>query len=147
LVFIKLKISTMVYNNIILHQNISSHVLHIQLHRPKALNALNDELMKELCGALKAADQDEQVHVVVLSGNEEAFAAGADIRSMVDKNRKEMQQKDPFAVWDEVAAFGKPVIAAVSGFALGGGCELAMMCDMIVASDTAQFGQPEIKLG
>ncbi len=137
----------MPYNNIILHPNTSSHVLHIQLDRPKALNALNDELMKELCVVLKAADQDEQVHVVVLSGNEKAFAAGADIRSMVDKSRKEMQQKNPFAVWDEVATFRKPIIAAVSGFALGGGCELAMMCDMIVASDTAQFGQPEIKLG
>lgn len=123
------------------------HVALVRLNRPEALNALNLQLMSELRDALKLLDQDESVRVIVLTGNEKAFAAGADIKQMADKSAIEMLQIDQFSTWDQIKRTSKPLIAAVSGFALGGGCELAMTCDMIVASETAKFGQPEIKIG
>lgn len=119
----------------------------VELNRPKELNALNPQLMTELRDALHALDADASVRVVVLTGNEKAFAAGADIKQMADKSAVDMLQLDQFSTWDQLYRIKKPIIAAVSGFALGGGCELAMTCDMIIASETAVFGQPEIKIG
>jgi enoyl-CoA hydratase len=119
----------------------------ITLNRPKALNALNAQLMSELGHALHAFDADPQVAVMVVTGSERAFAAGADIKEMQDKNFIEAWRSDFIGPWQQVAACRKPVIAAVAGYALGGGCELAMMCDIIIAADTARFGQPEINLG
>lgn len=132
---------------IIIHQQVATHVAHIQLNRPEALNALNLQLMSELKDALKALDADEQVRAIIISGNEKAFAAGADITQMAGKSAIDMYSIDQFSTWDAIKKTKKPLIAAVSGFALGGGCELAMLCDMIVASETARFGQPEIKIG
>jgi enoyl-CoA hydratase len=123
------------------------HIALIELNRPKELNALNLQLMGELRDALEALDKDEAVRVIVLCGNERAFAAGADIKQMAGKTAIDMAKIDQFSTWDRIRRTKKPLIAAVSGFALGGGCELAMTCDMIVASETAQFGQPEIKIG
>jgi len=119
----------------------------ITLNRPKALNALNSLVMAELTAALSVYDRDENVAVVVLTGSEKAFAAGADIKEMQSLDFVDAYLGDFISGWDAVASFRKPLIAAVSGFALGGGCELAMMCDFIIASDTAKFGQPEITLG
>ncbi|WP_400191151.1 enoyl-CoA hydratase-related protein [Hymenobacter sp. B81] len=119
----------------------------IELNRPKELNALNLQLMQEVAAALKELDDNEQVRVIVLTGSERAFAAGADIKQMAGRTAIDMLVVDQFSVWDQIRKTKKPLIAAVSGFALGGGCELAMTCDMIVASETAQFGQPEIKIG
>ncbi len=119
----------------------------ITLNRPKALNALNSVVMTELTAALSAYDRDESVAVVVLTGSEKAFAAGADIKEMQSLEFVDAYVCDFISGWGAVAAFRKPLIAAVSGFALGGGCELAMMCDFIIASETAKFGQPEITLG
>ena len=119
----------------------------ITLNRPKALNALNNALMTELAAALDAFETDDAVGAVVLTGNEKAFAAGADIKEMQAASAMDMYMPDRFAVWERVTLCRKPVIAAVSGFALGGGCELAMMCDFILAADSARFGQPEINLG
>ncbi len=123
------------------------HVALIQLNRPKELNALNLQLMGELRDALKQLDDDENVRAIVIAGNERAFAAGADIKQMAGKTAIDMLNVDQFSTWDQIRKTKKPIIAAVSGFALGGGCELAMTCDMIVASETAMFGQPEIKIG
>jgi enoyl-CoA hydratase len=119
----------------------------IELNRPKELNALNKQLMEEVRDALQALDKNDQVRVIILTGNEQAFAAGADIKQMADKSAIDMLLIDQFSTWDQIRKTKKPLIAAVSGFALGGGCELAMMCDMIIASETARFGQPEIKIG
>jgi enoyl-CoA hydratase len=119
----------------------------IELNRPKELNALNFQLMTELLSALQQLDRNDQVRAIVLTGNEKAFAAGADIKEMADKSAIEMHLQDRFTTWDQIRKTKKPIIAAVSGFALGGGCELTMMCDMIIASETAKFGQPEIKIG
>ena len=119
----------------------------IQLNRPKELNALNHELMQSLRDALRVIDADEQIQAVIITGNDQAFAAGADIKQMAEQSAVAMLALDQFSVWDDIKKIKKPIIAAVSGFALGGGCELAMLCDMIIASDTARFGQPEIKLG
>ena len=119
----------------------------IQLNRPKELNALNLQLMGELRDALAILDSDPEVRAVVLTGNTAAFAAGADIKQMAGKTAIDMLVTDQFATWDAIRRTKKPIIAAVSGFALGGGCELAMTCDMIIASETAKFGQPEIKIG
>jgi enoyl-CoA hydratase len=127
--------------------NFAKHVALIQLNRPKELNAHNLELMVEIRDALKALDQHDEVRVIIITGNERAFAAGADIKQMAGKNTIDMWKVDQFSTWDQINKTRKPIIAAVSGFALGGGCELAMSCDMIVASETAQFGQPEIKIG
>lgn len=123
------------------------HIALIELNRPKELNALNLQLMGEVRDALKELDQNDAVRVIILTGNERAFAAGADIKQMAGKTAIDMAKIDQFSTWDQIRKTKKPLIAAVSGFALGGGCELAMTCDMIVASETAQFGQPEIKIG
>lgn len=122
-------------------------IAHVQLNRPKELNALNLQLMQELRDALQQLDADDNVRCIVLSGNEKAFAAGADIKQMAGRTAIDMYNVDQFTIWDGIKKVRTPVIAAVSGFALGGGCELAMLCDMIVASETAKFGQPEIKIG
>jgi enoyl-CoA hydratase len=119
----------------------------VRLNRPEALNALNAQLIAELSAAFDAFEADAGLAVIVLTGNEKAFAAGADIKEMQSKTYLEAYREDFIAAWDRVARCRKPVIAAVAGFALGGGCELAMMCDIIIAADTAKFGQPEIKLG
>jgi enoyl-CoA hydratase len=119
----------------------------ITLNRPKALNALNAQLIGELDRALSEIDADPAVAVVVLTGSEKAFAAGADIKEMAEKDFANAFQSDFIAPWARIGQHRKPVIAAVAGYALGGGCELAMMCDVILAADSAKFGQPEINLG
>lgn len=123
------------------------YVAIITLNRPEVLNALNLQLMDEVIATLDALEADNSVRCVVITGNERAFAAGADIKEMAGAGAIEMLARDQFARWDRIRRFKKPLIAAVSGFALGGGNELAMLCDMIVASETAQFGQPEINIG
>lgn len=134
------------YRNILLETD--GAVLTVTLNRPKALNALNSELLDELVHALEAADADDSVHAIVLTGSERAFAAGADIKEMAPKSYMDMFKANFFAaVSDRIAAIRKPLIAAVAGYALGGGCELAMLCDFILAADNAKFGQPEINLG
>ena len=136
----------MAYETIIL--DIEDSVATITLNRPDALNALNQQLLQELCTALEAADASDKVRCIVLTGNEKAFAAGADVKEMSEQTFVDMYLSNYFD--NEVARFNrtrKPIIAAVAGFALGGGCELAMMCDFIIAADTAKFGQPEINLG
>jgi len=120
----------------------------ITLNRPKALNALNDTLMTELGQALKAFDADDAIGCLIVTGSERAFAAGADISAMAKYNFLDVYKGDFISRnWETIRSVRKPVIAAVSGFALGGGCELAMMCDFIIAADNAKFGQPEIKIG
>ena len=120
----------------------------ITLNRPKQLNALNDQLMDEMAVALKAFDADPAIGCMVLTGSEKAFAAGADIGAMASYTFADVYKGDYITRnWEQIRGIRKPVIAAVSGFALGGGCELAMMCDFIIAADNARFGQPEIKLG
>jgi enoyl-CoA hydratase len=119
----------------------------ITLNRPQALNALNSVLMRELDAALQAFDADKNVGAIVITGSEKAFAAGADIKEMQSLDFVDSYLGDFLGGWEHVAGARKPMIAAVSGFALGGGCELAMMCDFIIASETAKFGQPEISLG
>ncbi len=119
----------------------------IRLNRPQALNALNAALVAELGQALAQFDKDEKIGAIVITGSEKAFAAGADIKEMASKSYMEAYLGDFLSSWDRVANQRKPVIAAVAGFALGGGCELALMCDFIIAADTAKFGQPEIQLG
>ncbi len=119
----------------------------VQLNRPDVLNALNMKLMEELVDTLESLDREPEIRCIILTGNEKAFAAGADIKEMADASAVEMLIRDQFARWDRIRRIKKPIIAAVSGFALGGGCELAMTCDMVVASETAKFGQPEINIG
>lgn len=119
----------------------------ITLNRPEALNALNSTLCDELGAAVTAFDLDETIGAIVITGSSRAFAAGADIKQMADKSVREMTIENPFAGLDAVGRARTPLIAAVAGYALGGGCELAMMCDIILAADTATFGQPEITLG
>ena len=120
----------------------------IRLNRPKALNALNDNMMDELGDALRTFDADPAIGCIVLTGSEKAFAAGADIAAMVDYTYADTYRDNYISRnWEHILKVRKPVIGAVAGFALGGGCELAMMCDFIVAADTAKFGQPEIKIG
>ena len=120
----------------------------ITLNRPGSLNALSDDLMEELAHALSAFDGNTDIGAIILTGGEKAFAAGADIKGMIGQTYVEAYLENfPGNHWNSLSNCRKPIIAAVSGYALGGGCELAMMCDFIIASDTAQFGQPEIKLG
>src|SRR5665213_1684503 len=133
------------YNNILLTRD--AYVATIQLNRSKALNALNTELMAELVDCLESLDGDEAVRAIVLTGSERAFAAGADIKEMADATAVEMLARDQFARWDRIRKIKKPIVAAVSGFVLGGGCELMMHCDIIIASETARIGQPEILIG
>lgn len=119
----------------------------ITLNRPQAMNALNNQLMNEVMDALEAFDKDDAVGAMVIAGSEKAFAAGADIKEMSGRSAREMQEADHVAVFGRIRSVEKPVIAAVSGWALGGGCEIALSCDMIVASESAKFGQPEITIG
>ncbi|MCH7702409.1 MAG: enoyl-CoA hydratase/isomerase family protein [Planctomycetes bacterium] len=123
------------------------HVGVIRLNRPKQLNALNLALMEQLACALEAFDADDDIRVMVLAGNERAFAAGADIKDMADASVVDQYKRNQFARWERIKRVRKPIVAAVSGFALGGGCELMMHCDVIVASETARIGQPEINIG
>ena len=136
----------MSYETLIVETN--DGVTLVRLNRPEALNALNSQLLGELSAALDAAEADEAVRCVVLTGSERAFAAGADIKEMSTKTYAEMFKQDFFgASARRIEQFRKPIVAAVAGYALGGGCELAMLCDFIIASETAKFGQPEINLG
>ena len=117
------------------------------INRPQVRNALNHQVIQELIDALEGFDRDDAIHCMILTGDDRAFAAGADISQMVDAGAVEVLDDDNFARWARFKAIHKPVIAAVSGYALGGGCELALMCDLVVASETALFGQPEVKIG
>lgn len=128
--------------------DVKDHVALIRLNRPEALNALNLHLMQELSTALTAMDSDDAVRCIVITGSEKAFAAGADVKEMADKSYADVFMGDLYGPESEaILRVRKPIIAAVAGFCLGGGCELAMMCDFILAADTAKFGQPEINLG
>jgi enoyl-CoA hydratase len=135
----------MAYENIIVETR--GKVGLIRLNRPQALNALNRALMTDLTHALNAFEADANIGCIVITGSDKAFAAGADIKEMAEKTFAEAYLGDFAANWDRAATVRKPVIAAVAGFALGGGCELAMQCDILIAADNAKFGQPEIKLG
>ncbi len=136
----------MSYENIVVETR--ERVGLIQLNRPKALNALNDRLMDELGDVLSRFDDDENIGCIVITGSEKAFAAGADIGAMASYTFMDVYKGNYISRnWEQIKNIRKPVIAAVAGYALGGGCELAMMCDFIIAADTAKFGQPEIKLG
>jgi len=136
----------MIYQNIITDQR--GGVLIIRLNRPQAMNALNAALLHELTHALEAAEQDDKVRVLILTGNDQAFAAGGDIREMKDLTFAEAYNSDFVSKhWEALTRCRKPVIAAVAGFALGGGCEMALMCDIIIAADNAKFGQPELTIG
>ncbi len=135
----------MAFETIITEQR--GRVALITLNRPQALNALNGQIVAELNEALDGFDRDPAIGCIVITGSEKAFAAGADIKEMGAKGYPDTYLEDFITAWDKVAARRKPIIAAVAGFALGGGCELAMMCDFIIAADNAKFGQPEIKLG
>src|SRR2546429_4917707 len=119
----------------------------VTINRPKVRNALNHQVTQELVDALEGFDQDDAIRCMILTGDDRAFAAGADISQMVEAGAVDVLDDDNFARWARFKAIHKPVIAAVSGYALGGGCELALMCDLVVASETAQFGQPEGKIG
>lgn len=136
----------MAYETLIVE--IEDHICLIKLNRPDAMNALSSQLLGELSKAVQAADSNDKVRVIVLAGSEKAFAAGADIKEMADKSFVDVFTEDMFTEdTDRLLRCRKPIIAAVAGYALGGGCELAMMCDFIIAADNAKFGQPEINLG
>ncbi|MDT7942627.1 MAG: enoyl-CoA hydratase-related protein [Bacteroidota bacterium] len=134
-------------SHILLEKGVAPGVALIRLNRPESLNALNRALVADLTQMLLDLDQDSEVRAIVITGNERAFAAGADIKEMAGDSAIDMLILDQFQKWDQIKRLKKPLIAAVSGYALGGGCELAMLCDIIIASETAQFGQPEIKIG
>jgi enoyl-CoA hydratase len=136
----------MAYETLIVE--VEDHICLIKLNRPDALNALNAQLLEELGKALGAAEANDKVRCIVLTGSEKAFAAGADVTEMAEKSFTDVMSEDLFAKDDRnIRAVRKPIIAAVAGYALGGGCELAMICDFIIAADNAKFGQPEINLG
>jgi enoyl-CoA hydratase len=135
----------MTYNTITFEH--SDRIALVTINRPDSLNALNQEVMREVADVFGEIDRNKDIAVSVLTGEGRAFAAGADIKEMQPQSFSDMYVDDFFGLWDRFAACRKPVIAAVNGFALGGGCELAMMCDIIIASEKAKFGQPEIKLG
>jgi enoyl-CoA hydratase len=135
----------MSYENILVHREPPIAV--VQFNRPKVLNAVNSKLIAELIDALESLDHDDSVRCIVLTGNERAFVAGADVSEMAGETVSDLLLSDRFAAWAHIRNVRKPIIAAVSGYALGGGCEIAMACDMIVASESARFGQPEINLG
>jgi len=135
----------MTYETILVTRD--DRVATITLNRPKALNALNSQVMTEVTTAAAELDTDPDVGAIIITGNEKAFAAGADIKEMSSLTFADVFSQDFFALWGKFAATRTPTIAAVAGYALGGGCELAMMCDILIAADTAKFGQPEIKLG
>ncbi|MBP2018071.1 enoyl-CoA hydratase [Symbiobacterium terraclitae] len=135
----------MTYENILVFRE--GAVGRVQLNRPQALNALNSALMTELVDAFREFDRDPEIRCLLLHGNERAFGAGADIKEMADMGAIDMYSRDHISLWDEVARIRTPIVAAVSGYCLGGALELAMICDIIVASETAKFGQPEINIG
>jgi enoyl-CoA hydratase len=132
---------------VLVERQLDSRTALVRLNRPKQLNALNGAVMDALCDALEGLDRDEQVRAIVVTGNERAFAAGADIGEMAEASAVEMLRSNRIGQWDRVRRVSKPVIAAVSGWCLGGGCELAMTLDIVVAGEGARFGQPEIKIG
>jgi enoyl-CoA hydratase len=138
-------IATMAYEHILVE--IEPPIATITLNRPKVLNALSPALVGELTGALAELDADENIRAAVLTGGPKVFAAGADIGDMADRSAVDQLLRDQTGRWAPLAGFSKPLIAAVNGYALGGGCEVALMCDLIIAGDTARFGQPEINLG
>jgi enoyl-CoA hydratase/carnithine racemase len=138
--------STLAFRNI-LPEKRGAGVGLITLNRPKQLNALCDELMEELNQCLKAYDKDDEIRAIVITGSEKAFAAGADIKEMSSRSFSDVQKQDMLSSWQNISSIKKPIIAAVNGFALGGGCELAIACDICIAGDNAQFGQPEVKIG
>ena len=137
------------FENILVTKNYRdhAHIALIQLNRPKVLNALSTDLMKDLVEALFFLEDDKDVRVIILTGSDRAFAAGADIGQMMEASPIDQINDNRFRTWKQLSLITKPIIAAVNGFALGGGCELAMSCDFIIAGDSAQFGQPEIKIG
>ncbi len=135
----------MEYENILARR--TGNVGVIQFNRPKAMNALNEAMARELIDAAKAFDADSDIGAIVLTGSARAFAAGADISEMAGGSATEFLKADRIGIWDQLRTIRKPIVAAVSGYALGGGCEISLACDMIVASETAIFGQPEVKLG
>ena len=137
------------FENILVTKNYRehAHIALIQLNRPKVLNALSTDLMKDVVEAMFLLEDDKDVRVIILTGNDRAFAAGADIGQMADASPIDQINDNRFRTWKQMVLITKPVIAAVNGFALGGGCELAMSCDFIIAGDSAKFGQPEIKIG
>ncbi|GAA97960.1 hypothetical protein E5Q_04640 [Mixia osmundae IAM 14324] len=140
--------SSTAYNNIIVtREGAKRNVTLVTLNRPKALNALNSELFHEVNAAMEEADHDDTIGAIVLTGSDKAFAAGADIKEMKDKTFAQAYGKSFLSHWTRLTTVQKPIVGAVSGYALGGGCELAMMCDIVLASPTAVFGQPEINLG
>lgn len=134
------------YNTLLVTKNDAGFAT-VRINRPEVLNALNREVMDELVSALETLDGDDAVKCIIITGNEKAFAAGADIKEMADATAVDMLVRDQLSKWDRIRKIKKPLIAAVSGFALGGGCELTMLCDIIIASETATFGQPEINIG
>ena len=137
------------FENILVTKNYQghAHVALVQLNRPKVLNALSTDLMRELVEAFFILEDDKDVRVMILTGSDRAFAAGADIGQMMEASPIDQINDNRFRTWKQLALITKPIIAAVNGFALGGGCELAMSCDLIIAGDSAKFGQPEIKIG
>jgi len=135
----------MAYEHILVE--VQAPIATVTLNRPKVLNALSPELIEEVGTALSELDQDESVRAVVLTGGPKVFAAGADISDMADRGAVEQLRRDQTGRWAPITAFSKPLVAAVNGYALGGGCELALMCDMLIAGDNARLGQPEINLG
>lgn len=141
--------SHIAYDNVTcdLSFNGNPHIALVRLNRPKVLNALSTALMKDLLTALNAIEENPSIRVTILTGDDRAFAAGADIDQMATASPIDQIQENRFRSWQELALLTKPIIAAVNGFALGGGCELAMSCDFIIAGDSAKFGQPEIKIG
>lgn len=134
-------------NESLILSQVSGPVGIVRFNRPKLLNALNPELMTQLADQLETWDRDPSINVMLLAGSERAWAAGADIGDMAEQSAISMYERDQFATWDRIKRIKKPIVAAVSGFALGGGCELMMMCDVIIASDNVQIGQPEINIG
>jgi enoyl-CoA hydratase len=137
----------MTYNHIMLTKETESKIAVVQLNRPQVLNALNFELMNEMLHALQTLERDEEILAIVLTGNEKAFAAGADIKEFAARNLAQMLAENPLEKWQRIEKFPKPLIAAVSGYALGGGCELILMCDIVIASETAKLGLPEVNIG
>jgi enoyl-CoA hydratase len=138
--------TTMTEENVILTE-VDGHVGIVRFNRPKVLNALSLELMSQLVETLGEYDQDPNIRVILISGSEKVWAAGADIKDMAQASVFEMYERDQFSRWERLKRVKKPIVAAVSGYALGGGCELAMHCDVVIASETARFGQPEINIG
>ncbi len=135
----------MQYANILVETELPIGI--VRINRPKVLNALSFEVLREIVDALESFDKDDRIKATILTGNDDAFSAGADIKELSEATPVDLINKNQFALWDRLKKVAKPIIGAVSGYTLGGGCELAMSCDMIVASETARFGQPEINIG